>query len=328
MQEGHKPPVVVIDLGGTKTIAAIISHPPQVVAKEYFLTLADEGMEAVTGRIFSAIDRLLSAENIEPSQLHSISIAAAGAIDPERGVVTLSPNLPGWRDIPLRDIFNKRYKVNTVLINDANAEALGEHRLGAGKGVDSLILITVGTGIGGGIIINGRLYTGASGSAGEVGHITIDVNGPRCSCGNTGCWETLASGRAMAREAKGRVSRGEKSILTEMVKGEIEEITTEKIGAAAGEGDPLALEVISRAGTYLGIGMVNLVNIFNPEMIIVGGGVAKMGELLLEPARRVVRERAFKLAAEVVRIVPTQLGDDGGVLGGAVFAYSLTGDMG
>jgi glucokinase len=328
MKASHKQPVLAIDLGGTKTMAAIVSHPPQIVAREYFLTLADEGIEAVTGRVFSAIDHLLSAQNIEPSQLHSIAVAAAGAIDPERGLVTLSPNLPGWRDVPLRDIFSKRYKVNTILINDANAEALGEHRFGAGKGVDNLILLTDGTGIGGGIIINGSLYTGASGSAGEIGHTTIDVNGPECSCGNTGCWETLASGRAMANEAKARISSGEKSMLTEMVKGEIEEITTEKIGLAAGKGDPLALEVISRAATYLGIGMVNLVNTFNPEMIIVGGGVAKMGELLLEPARRVVRERAFKLAAEAVRIVPAQLGDDGGVLGGAVFAYSLTGDMG
>jgi glucokinase len=324
----HKLPVVAIDLGGTKTIAAIVSHPPEIVAKDYFFTLADEGVEAVTGRVFSAVDRLLSAENIDPSQLRSVVIAAAGAIDLERGLVTSSPNLPGWRDVPLRDIISKRYKVNTLLINDADAEALGEHQFGAGKGVSNLILVTIGTGIGGGIIINDRLYTGASGSAGEIGHTTVDVNGPKCSCGNTGCWEMLASGRAMAREAKARIRSGEKSVLSEMVKGDIEEITTEKIGAAARQGDVLALEVISRAANYLGIGMVNLVNTFNPQMIIVGGGVAKMGELLLEPARQVVRERAFRLAAEVVRIVPTQLGDDGGVLGGAVFAYSLTGDMG
>ena len=316
----HKLPVEAIDLGGTKTMAAIVSHPPKIVARDYFLTLADEGMEAVTGRIFSAIDRLLSAENIDPSQLQGISIAAAGAIDLERGLVTSSPNFPGWRDVPLRDMASKRYKVNTVLINDANAEALGEHQLGAGKGISNLILVTIGTGIGGGIIINDRLYTGASGSAGEIGHTTIDVNGPKCSCGNTGCWEMLASGRAMAREAKGRISGGEKSILTEMVKGEIEEITTEKIGLAAQKGDPLALEVISRAATYIGIGMVNLVNTFNPEMIIVGGGVAKMGDLLLNPARQVVRERAFQLSAQAVRIVPAQLGDDAGVLGAAIFA--------
>jgi glucokinase len=324
MKAKRRPPVLAIDLGGTKMMAAIVSHPPEIAARDYSLTLADEGVAAVTGRIFSAIDRLLSAQNIASSQLHGISIAAAGAIDTERGVVTSSPNLPGWRDVPLRDMVKERYKVNTVIINDANAEALGEHQLGAGRGVDNLILVTVGTGIGGGIIVNGRLYTGSSGSAGEVGHITVDVNGPRCSCGNIGCWEMLASGRAMAREAKARLRGGEKSILTEMVKGEIEEITTEKIDAAARQGDSLALEVISRGATYLGIGMVSLVNAFNPEMIIVGGGVAKMGELLLEPARQVVRERAFKLASGAVRIVPTQLGDDGGVLGGAVFAYSLT----
>jgi len=328
MQARHELPVLAIDLGGTKTIAAIISHPSQIIAKDYFLTLAHEGLEAVTGRIFSAIDRLLSAQNIALSQLHSISIAAAGAIDLERGLVTSSPNLTGWRDVPLRDMVKARYEVNTILINDANAEALGEHQLGAGKGVSNLILITVGTGIGGGIIINGRLYTGASGSAGEVGHAAIDLNGPRCKCGNIGCWEMFASGRAMAREAQARIRWGEKSVLTEMVEGEIEKITTEKIGVAALDGDPLALEVISKAATYLGIGMVNLVNAFNPEMIIVGGGVAKMGELLLEPARQVVRERAFKLASGAVRIVPAQLGDDGGVLGGAVFAYSLTADMG
>jgi glucokinase len=328
MKAKGKLPVLAIDLGGTKMMAAIISHPPKIVARDYSLTLADEGVAAVTGRVFSAIDRILGVQKLAPSQLHSISIAAAGAVDTERGVVTSSPNLPGWRDVPLRDLVKERYKVNTVIINDANAEALGEHELGAGRGVDNLILITVGTGIGGGIIVNGRLYTGSSGSAGEVGHITIDVNGPRCSCGNIGCWEMFASGRAMAGEAKARLRGGEKSILAEMVKGEIEEITTEKIDAAARQGDPLSLEVISRGATYLGIGMVSLVNAFNPEMIIVGGGVAKMGELLLEPARQVVRERAFKLASGAVRIVPTQLGDDGGVLGGAIFAYSLTAGSG
>jgi glucokinase len=325
MQAKHKLPVLAIDLGGTKMIAAIISHPPQIIARDYSLTLAHEGPEAVTGRIFSAIDRLLNAKHMASSQLLCISIAAAGAIDTEGGLVTSSPNLPGWYDIPLREIISSKYKVDTILINDANAEALGEHQLGAGKGVSNLVLLTVGTGIGGGIIINGRLYTGATGSAGELGHTTIDVNGPKCSCGNIGCWETLASGRAMAREAISRISHGEKSVLTDMVKGEIEKITTEKIDKAARRGDPLALEVISKTATYLGIGMVNLVNVFNPELIIVGGGVAKMGELLLEPARQVVRERAFRLAAGAVHIVPAQLGEDGGVLGAAIFAYSESG---
>jgi glucokinase len=319
MQEAK--PVLAIDLGGTKIMVAIISHQGQVVAKEYYPTLAGEGPQSVIDRILSAIDQLLKVRSMDLSQLHSMSIAAAGAIDLDKGLVTLSPNLPDWLDIPLRDIVSGKYKVKTYIINDASAAALGEHHFGAGEGVNNLIYLTVGTGIGGGIIINGELYLGPSGSAGEIGHITIDVNGPRCSCGNIGCLEMLASGTAMAREAIKRISRGEKSILTEMVEGKIENITAEKVEAAARGGDSLASEVISQAATYLGVGMVNLVNIFNPEMIIVGGGVAQMGDLLLDPARQVVKERAFQLSAQVVRVVPAQLGSDAGVLGAAVFAY-------
>jgi glucokinase len=314
-------PVLAIDLGGTKIIAAVISHQGQVMAKEYYLTLAKEGPPSVIDRIFSAIDHLLEARNMDLSQLHSISIAAAGAIDPDQGVVTSSPNLAGWHDVPLRNIVSNKYKVKTFIINDASAGALGEYHFGAGKGVSNLIFLTVGTGIGGGIIINGRLYLGSSGSAGEIGHTTIDVNGQRCSCGNIGCLETLASGTAMAREAIRRIGCGEKSTLTGMVEGKIENITAELVGMAAQGGDSLALEVISQAATYLGVGLVNLVNIFNPEMIIIGGGVAQMADLLLEPARQVVDERAFQLSAQAVRIVPSKLGDGAAVLGAAVFAY-------
>ena len=318
MQEAKS--VLAVDLGGTKIIAAIISNKGQVMAREYHPTLANEGPQSIINRILSAIDHLLSQSNMGLPQLDSISIAAAGAINFETGLVTASPNLPGWYDIPLRDIINERYRVNTFLINDASAAALGEHHFGAGKGVNNLVLLTLGTGIGGGIIINGKLYSGRCGSAGEIGHMTIDVNGPRCNCGNIGCWEMLASGTAMAKEAIRRIEQGEKSSLTKLVEDKIENITAEKVSLAAQDGDSLALEVILKAATYLGVGMVNLVNIFNPEMIIVGGGVAQMGDLLLEPARQVVKERAFPLSAQAVCIVPAQLGDDAGVLGAAVFA--------
>ena len=323
MQETKKTelPVLAIDLGGTKIFTAIISNKGQVLAREYHLTLADEEPQSVINRILSAIDHLLNQRNIDSSQLDSISIAAAGAIDFDKGLITSSPHLPGWHDVPLRDIVKEKYRVNTFLINDASAAALGEHHFGAGRGVNNLILLTVGTGIGGGIIINGRLYSGASGSAGEIGHTTIDVNGPRCSCGNTGCLEALVSGTAVAKEAIKRIGQGERSSLTEIVGGKIENITAEEVLTAARGGDSLASEVILKAATYLGVGLVNLVNIFNPEMIIIGGGMAKMGDLLLNPARQVVRERAFQLSAQAVQIVPAQLGDDAGVLGAAVFAF-------
>ena len=318
--KGHGLPVLAIDLGGTKILSAIISSSGKVITTDRRLSLADKGPESVLNRIFTSVDSLLSQNNIGLSQLHSISIAAAGIIDSNQGVITLSPNLPGWQDIPLRDIIKEKYKVDTFLLNDASAAALGEHQFGAGKGVNSLIYLTVSTGIGGGLIIDGKLYLGACGSAGEIGHMTIDVNGPKCSCGNTGCLEALASGTAMAREAIRRIKQGENSSLTVIVGGKIEDITAEKISIAAQGGDSLALEVISEAVTYLGVGLANLVNIFNPEMIIIGGGVAKMGDLLFEPAGQAVRERAFQLPAQAVRIVPARLGDNVGVLGAAVFA--------
>ncbi|MFC1979508.1 ROK family protein [Chloroflexota bacterium] len=313
--------VLAIDLGGTKVRTAIISYKGEIIVEEYCPTLADEGPEPVMGRILSGIDRVLSSGNVNSTQLHSISIAAAGAIDSRKGLITVSPNLPGWCDVPIRDIVKSKYEVNTFLVNDASAAALGEHRFGAGKGVNNLIYLTVSTGIGGGIIIDGKLYTGPSGSAGEIGHMIIDVHGPECNCGKSGCLEAMASGTAVAREAIRRIREGEKSSLVGIVEGKIDNITAEKVSIAAQNGDSLASEVISEAATYLGIGMVNVVNIFNPEMIIVGGGMSKMGDLLLGPARQVVKEMAFKLPAQVVRIVPAQLGDKNGLLGAAAFAF-------
>ncbi len=313
-------PVLAIDLGGTKIITAIISNKGDMIAREYAVTLADEGPQSVISRILSAVDYLLSLRNISSSQLSGISIAAAGAIDMEKGIVTLSPSLPGWRDIPLRSIVKEKYQLDTLLINDASAAALGEHRLGVGKGVNNLIYVTLSTGIGGGIIINGRLYLGVSGGAGEIGHITVDVSGPKCNCGNIGCLEVLASGTAVAKEAIRRINEGEKSSLIEIVEGKIENITAEKVSLAAQGGDSLALKVIAKAAGYLGAGMISLVNLFNPEMIVIGGGMAKMGDLLLAPVRQVVKERAFQLLAQAVRIVPGQLSDDAGVFGAAIFA--------
>ena len=313
-------PVLAIDLGGTKILTAITSNNGQVIAKERCTTLADEGPQSVIGRLFSAVDQILTLNNMEPSQLDSIVIAAAGAIDSDRGLVTLSPNLPGWSDVPLGDIIQEKYQVDTFLVNDASAAALGEHRFGVGRGTKNLILLTVGTGIGGGIIINGELYLGSNGSAGEIGHMTIDVNGPRCACGYTGCLEVFASGTAMERDAISRITHGEKSSLFEAVEGKIEDITAEKIGVAAQDGDSLALDVIHKAATYLGAGMENLVNIFNPDMIVVGGGVSGLGDLLLDPARRIVKERAFPISARAVRIVTAQLGNEAGAYGAAIFA--------
>ena len=312
--------LLAIDLGGTKIATALVSPEGEILCQEYVPTLAEEGVEAVIGRMVATIDSVINKAGLSRISFTSMAIAAAGAIDSDKGIVTHSPNLPGWRDIPLRQMMEEMIGLPTFLINDASAAALGEHCFGAGRGVNNLVYITVSTGIGGGIIIDGKLYTGVSGSAGEVGHMTIDVNGPRCSCGNVGCLEVLASGKAVAREAQRLIAQGAKTRIVDFAEGEPSNVTANAVAAAARQGDALALKIVSKAATYLGIGIANLVNIFNPEMIIIGGGMAKMGDMLLDTARKVAAEKAFQLPFQHVRIVPSQLGDNSAVLGAAAFA--------
>ena len=313
-------PVLTVDLGGTKIASAVIDAGSEVLASDHRLTRADEGVEAVIGRIFEVVESLLKESNPGPSRPDSISIAAAGAIDSVKGIVTLSPNLPGWCNIPLRDQVAERFGMDTFLVNDASAAALAEHRLGAGRGMDNLIYITVSTGIGGGIVMGGQLYLGSSGAAGEIGHMVIDSGGPECYCGLSGCLEVLASGTAIARQAKKRLRDGQNSTLTNLVAGNIDAITAREVSQAAQGGDRLAAEVVAQAAKYLGIGMAGVVNIFNPDIIVFGGGVSKMGDFLLDPVRRLVREKAFSISAQAVKIVTAELGDDVGLLGAAIFA--------
>jgi len=317
---GFSPPVIAVDLGGTKIAAGVVSGDLEILARENSCTCADGGVDAVVARVVGICRSMVERQGMNISQVGGVSIAACGAIEPERGLVVFSPNLPGWCNVPLRDMVAERLGIGAMLINDANAAALGELRAGAGVGKKELIYLTLGTGIGGAIIIGGRLYTGSTGSAGELGHMTINTGGRRCNCGNTGCLETLASGTAIARDAIDRIAGGALSSLTEMVGGRLENIDAEKVAIAARAGDPVALDVINRAAFYLGLGMVNLVNIFNPEMIVVGGGVAGMGEILLGPAREAVAERAFPVSAESVSVVASQLGSGAGIMGAAIFA--------
>ena len=209
--EIDQQPVLAIDIGGTTIRLALVSDKGEILTRERCPTLAEEGPEPIIDRILSAVNHLLQSNNIKPSRLHSISIAAAGAIDTDNGIITVSPNLPGWIDIPLRGTIEAAHGISTFLLNDANAAALGEHRFGAGKGSSNLVYITVSTGIGRGIIIDNELYSGTSGSAGEIGHMTIDINGPKCSCGSIGCLEMLTSGKAVARDAINRIKNGEKT---------------------------------------------------------------------------------------------------------------------
>lgn len=316
MGEARSESVIAIDLGGTKIEAALVAPTGEIGVRQRIPTRAEEGPARVVDRLWSAIDGLLGKAQVRGHQLRGICVGAAGPIDMEKGLVTTAPNLPGWQSVPLRTMVRERYQTDAFLINDAKAAALGEHRFGAAKGVDNFVCVTLGTGIGGGIFINGHLYLGESGAAGEIGHMTVDIYGPKCVCGNVGCWECLASGTAMEREMKRRLAQGEPSSLSGA-----SGIAAPQIAAAARQGDPLALEVLKWCAGNVGVGLVNLVNIFNPRMIVIGGGLAKIGAPLLEPAVQLVRSRAFPLHAQAVSIVPSALGDDMGILGCAAFAF-------
>lgn len=316
-------PLIALDLGGTKIATALVCPDGEIICHEQIPTLAEEGVEAVVSRMLVTVDSVLSKAGPHPACVSSIAIAAAGAIDSKEGIVTASPNLPGWHDVPLKEIVEKAVGLSTFLVNDASAAAVGEHCFGAGRGVNNLVWVTVSTGIGAGILIDGKLYEGPSGSAGEVGHMTIDINGPRCNCGNVGCLEVFASGKAVAREAQRLVAQGARTKILELAEGQVENISAKTVAAAAQAGDAVARQVIFRAATYLGMGLVNLVNILNPEMIIIGGGLSKMGDMLLDTARQVVADHAFQLPAQQVHIVTSQLGDNAGILGAAALAWGL-----
>ncbi|OGN98816.1 MAG: hypothetical protein A2Y89_05545 [Chloroflexi bacterium RBG_13_51_18] len=317
-------PVVALDIGGTKIMTALFDADGKMQAKDVRQTMAVEGVEAVIERVLAAVRDIIRNNNVSQNQLEAIGIACAGGIDTGRGVVvTPSPHLPGWAGLPLADIIKDKMGVAAYVLNDASAAALGEQRYGVGKGIKDLVLLTLGTGIGGGIIIDGKLYLGARGGAGELGHMTVEAAGPTCGCGNTGCLEILASGTAIVTDAVARIRHGEKTALSAVSGGELEKITVEMIGEAAKNGDRLAQDVIARAAYYLGIGMVNIANIFNPEMIIIGGGMAGLGEMIIAPGRKMVEERAFSINSRGIQIVKAQLGNEAGVYGAAAFALDM-----
>lgn len=311
--------ILGVDVGGTKIAAAVVTDEGKVISRSYVSTSAQAGPQVVIDNIFATIDKTISSSDVVLSQLSGIGIAAAGIIDSENGKVIFSPNLPGWHEVPLEDAVRQRFNVSTYLGNDASLAALGEWCFGVKKQIANLIYITVSTGIGGGIICNGKPYTGVLGAAGEIGHMTIDVNGPRCNCGSVGCWETLASGTALAREAVKHIKEGDSTSIVEFAGGDLTRVDAKVVFEAANQGDKLANQLIARLGYYLGVGLANLVNIFNPELILIGGGVAKMGDLLLEPAIKIVEERAFTTSATSVQIRPALLGDDSSILGAVAF---------
>jgi glucokinase len=303
-----------VDLGASKILSVVAQGDGRRLGEDRRPTDAEAGPEVVLERIVGSLAEALAKAGLRQGDLAAVGICSPGPCDIDAGVISSAPNLPGWRDVPICRYLEERLGVPARLENDANAAALGEHVYGAGRGCRHLIYMTVSTGIGGGLIIDGRLYRGATGVAGEVGHMTIEPDGPLCGCGNRGCLEALASGTAIAARGEELVAQGGSALLARLAQ-EQGDLTAETVSRAADQGDVACQGIIRRAGYYLGIGLASYVNIFNPEAIIIGGGLAKAGELLLAPARAEMAARAMSEALKAVQLKPAELGDYAGVMG-------------
>jgi glucokinase len=294
-------------------------------------TRATQGAEAVVDRIARMIDTVIAETIAETGAKRTdfigVGIGSPGPLDRAKGVVLITPNL-GWQNFPLRDEVSSRVSLPATLDNDANCATLGEWWLGAARGANNVIGITIGTGIGGGIIIDGRLFHGASDVAGELGHTTIDSTGRRCKCGNYGCLEAYASGPAIADRAREALAGAEASILIEMVDGQIDRITAQTVYDAALRDDALAREVVRDTARFLGAGIANMLNMLNPNVVVVMGGVTAAGDALMDPLRAEVRRRAFRPAVDACDIVLGSLPGTAGVVGAvATFKAGLGDDV-
>jgi glucokinase len=303
-----------IDLGGTKILVLIAAGDGRVVGQARVATQAAQGPDAVIARIADTVRAAAADAQIEVASIRAAGVSAPGPIDTAEGVITDPPNLPGWHNVPLAKTLHERLGIPTRLENDANCQAVAEHQYGAGRGYTNLIFVTVSTGIGGGLIINDELYAGASGAAGEVGHIGVSVDGPTCGAGHVGCLEAFASGTAIARRAREMIAAGG-LIRTARMAERDPPVSAKTVFLAGQQGETDATAIIESAGRYLGIGLASLINIFNPQAIVVGGGVANMGETLLGPAVEVARARAFAQSFTDVRILEGQLGEQAAALG-------------
>jgi glucokinase len=314
------PAVVAVDLGGTSTRAAYYPRgEPPAQAQHKLPTPSGVGAEAILDCIVQAIETVLPMGK-RPER---IGVGAPGPLDPYRGIVLDAPNLSGWINFPLRDRLRDRYGCPVAVGNDANLAALAELAFGAGRGAKHLIYLTISTGIGGGVISDGKLLLGKRGLAAELGHMIARADGARCGCGQYGHLEAIAAGPAIARAARERLQSGEPSSLLSLP-GSPESITAQDVGRAALQGDPLARSVLEDAGLAIGRHLASLVHAFDPEVIVLGGGVSMIGALFFEPIERALRQHVMHPAyLDGLRLAPAELGDEAGLIGAMILARDL-----
>ena len=309
--------VIGIDLGGTAIKSAVVSADKEIIAQESRPTEADKGLQAVLDNMHDAY-KALSRENVE---IVAAGIGAPGPLNHKTGIVFSPPNLPGWKDVPLADEMQQRLGSPCFIDNDGNLATYGEYWMGAGQVANTLCALTLGTGVGGGIIVNGELHRGIDGTAGEVGHIKVMRDGRTCGCGAQGCLEAYASVSGMVKTAQEGLKQGAKSALLEEAGGDLRKITGQPISELAQQGDAFCQEVLTETATWLGIGISSLINLFNPEKIVLCGGMIAAGDQLLNPIRETALSQSFPVPANRCEIVTAQLGNDAGLLGAAGAAW-------
>lgn len=339
-RDGENLPLVVgVDLGGTQIRAAVL-RGATLLSRVGLLTGEDPHPDLVIPHMEEVVEGALAEANVTLEQVAGIGIGAPGPLDSRTGVVFSPPNLVGWHNVPLQHIFSTRFNVPIFVENDANAAALAEYMFGAGRSSQEIVYLTISTGIGGGVITKGRILTGIVGTAAELGHMIIDLHGPPCNCGGSGCLESLASGTAIARRAYELIEQGKGASLLNFARSH--QPLTQKddtpadrewarrnplrlnahlVAQAAEAGVPEARAIIEQAAEALGVGLVNVIHIFNPERVILGGGVSQIGEPLLGPALRIVEERAMTVPGSAAQIVLAELGSDVGIIGAGALVY-------
>lgn len=314
---GH---VVGIDMGATHVTILVTDYSARVVREMDEPLDINEGPTVCLPRVEALVHQILAEAGLSLKDISAVGAGVPGPVVAGVGVMG-PPIMPGWDGYPIRDDLAKRFGVPVSLSNDAELGAIGEWAYGAGRGERDLAYIKVGTGIGAGLLLDGQIYRGATGSSGEIGHITIEENGPICTCGNRGCLEALAGGRAIANRAIQEINNGRRTLLTEI--SPVSQIRSRDVIAAARRGDLLSQQIVSEAGVHLGTALASLVNLFNPSMVVVGGGVAQIGDLLLEPIRETVHQRSLLPASRSVRITSALLGRRSSAMGAVVQALSI-----
>lgn len=318
--------VLALDIGGTKLAAGVISADGSALSFASCPTVVEDGPDAALKRLFDLGEKVLADAGAGAGRLLGTGIGCGGPLDPYAGILLAPPHLPGWVDLPMTDLARERYGLPAVLDNDGTAGAVGQWRFGAGRGCRHLLYLTVSTGIGGGLVLDGRTFRGGAGNGGEPGHVTVRSEGRYCKgCGRSGCLEAYASGTSIAERAAeaaaAATARGTSTVLAGH-----ERLTAAEVDAAARQGDPVATQVWAETVDALGSGLTSLVNVFEPELVVLGGGVTRSGERLLEPVRHLIAARAMGPAARTARIVRASGGDRAGLLGAAAIGFERLGE--